>query len=70
MKLKLMIAAIVTSLVLGGQNGMAAEKADAKTEMDGLFEKIQAKLKQGKKAEKDLTEEMKEFDALLARVIV
>ena len=67
MKSKIIIVAIATSLILGGQTGGAAEKADAKAEMQELFQKIQGKIKAGQKAEKDLNAELKEFDTLLAR---
>ena len=67
MKSKLIISALAASLLLFGGNVLAAEKADAKTEMQQLFQKIQAKLKDGKKTEKDMADDLKEFDALLAR---
>ena len=46
----------------------ATEKApvDAKAEMGDLMEKIKAKLDQGKKTEKDLSDELKQFDKILA----
>ena len=67
MKSKLIIAVLTGSLVLSGGNALAAEKVDAKTEMTQLFQKIQAKLKEGKKTEKDMADDLKEFDTLLAR---
>ena len=67
MKSNLIIATIAASLVLFGGNALAAEKADAKAEMQQLVQKVRTKLKEGKKTEKDLADEIKEFDTLLAR---
>jgi peroxiredoxin len=46
---------------------MAAEKSDAADELKDLVTKIQTKLKDGKKSEKDLADELKEFDTLLTK---
>ncbi|MEW6302799.1 MAG: TlpA disulfide reductase family protein [Verrucomicrobiota bacterium] len=46
--------------------GAPAQAADAKAELKELVGKVQAKLKEGKRTEADLTAEIKEFDALLA----
>src|SRR6266496_1271680 len=47
--------------------GNAAEKSDASAELKDLVTKIQTKLKDGKNTDKDLADELKEFDALLAK---
>ncbi|MEY2410391.1 MAG: hypothetical protein QOF48_3061 [Verrucomicrobiota bacterium] len=43
------------------------EQSVAAKELQGLVEKVSAKLKDGKKTEADLADELKEFDVLLAR---
>jgi peroxiredoxin len=45
----------------------AETKRSAKTELQELVGKVQAKLQQGKSSEADLAAELKEFDALLAQ---
>jgi peroxiredoxin len=61
----LFVTAVAASLVMFCGTGAAAEKGDAKAELKELFDKIQTKLKEGKKTEKDLAVEVKQFDALL-----
>jgi len=67
MKSKLLAALLATSLLSMNQRGFAAEKGDASAELQDLVSKVQTKLKEGKKTEKDLAEDIKEFEALLAR---
>jgi peroxiredoxin len=75
MREKFLIAIVATVLLAFGSNAVAAEKKDAKAasekkdakvQLGELVEKIQAKLKDGKTSESDLTAELKEFDKLLA----
>lgn len=44
----------------------AADSADVSSELKALVQKVQAKLRDGKKTEADLADELKEFDKLLA----
>jgi peroxiredoxin len=67
MKLKLLTALAVLSLLLPLQSGFAAETNDASAELKALISKVQAKLRQGKETETDLAPELKEFDTLLAK---
>ncbi len=60
-------ALTAVSLLLFGAHGRAADKTDAKAELKELIGKVQTKLKEGQKTEKDLNAELKEFDALLAK---
>ncbi len=66
MKIKLLAALTILSLLLSAQSGLAADKADASAELKALVSKIQNKLRQGKTTEADLADELKQFDALLA----
>lgn len=65
MKLKLLSALAVLSLLLSAQSGVTAEKTDASAELKALVAKIQTKLRQGQTNEADLAPELKEFDAML-----
>lgn len=67
MKAKLFVALAAASLLLSGQPGTAAEKSAAASEFAQLMTKVQARMKEGKKTEADLADELKEFDALLAK---
>jgi len=67
MKSKLFAALLAASLLSMNPRGFAAEKGDASAELQDLVSKVQTKLKEGKKTEKDLAEDIKEFEALLAR---
>ena len=67
MKSKLLAALLATSLLSMNQRGFAAERGDASAELQDLVSKVQTKLKEGKKTEKDLGEDIKEFETLLAR---
>jgi len=70
-----MLAVIAAALLVCRGHGMAAEPETAKTPSGGqakadlqvLIGKVQAKLTGAKKTEQDLAEELKEFDALLAK---
>jgi thiol-disulfide isomerase/thioredoxin len=67
MKMKTFIPAVVAvSLFLYGGSPRAAEKPDAKAQLQELVLQIQGKLKEGKNTEKDLAEDLKRFDELLA----
>jgi peroxiredoxin len=63
------ILVILAALLLSGfgQPGLAAEPSAATTELHDLVNKIQTKLREGKKTEAELADELKEFDALLAK---
>jgi|SRR5439155_3272956 len=67
MKSKLFSALLAVSLLSMNQRGVAAEQGGASAELQDLVSKIQTKLKEGKKTEKDLAEDIKEFEALLAK---
>ena len=67
MKIKLLATVTILSLLLSASNGVAAEKSEASTELQALITKIQTKLRDGKKTEADLADELKQFDALLAK---
>ncbi len=64
---KLFVTMIAASLVMLGAGAAAAEKGDAKAELKELISAIETKLKEDKRTEKDLAEELKQFDMLLAR---
>ena len=65
MKKTLLLLMGASMLTFGGR-AVAADKADVKSELKDLVAKINGKLQQGKRAEKDLAEDIKQFDALLA----
>ena len=66
MKTKILVALATLALLGSGLGIQAAESTGAATELGALVKKIQTKLKEGKKTEADLADEMKEFDTLLA----
>ena len=71
MKTRFLPVLIAVSLLLAGTPASAAEKGDAKAELQALVTKIQAKLRELRGAEKavtekDLADNLKEFDQLLA----
>src|ERR1035437_8293719 len=66
MNTRLLVALTILSLLLSASSGVAADKTDASTELKALVSKIQTKLREGKKTEADLADELKQFDALLA----
>src|SRR5438045_6324285 len=67
MKIKLLLILLVLPVFLSSQCAFAAETGDAAAELKALVTKIQTKLQAGKRTEKDLTEDLKEFDVLLAK---
>jgi peroxiredoxin len=67
MRIKLLAALIILSLLLSARSGVAADRTAAAAELKALESKIQTKLDEGKKTEADLADELKEFDTLLAR---
>jgi len=67
MKSITLAAAAVLSLSLFIQRGVAAEPTAAAAELKDLVAKVNTKLKEDKRTEKDLEPELKEFDALLAK---
>ena len=67
MKLKLITALAVLSLWFTNSRGLAAEAAGAQEELKDLITKVQDKLKEGKKTDADLADELKSFDELLAK---
>jgi peroxiredoxin len=66
MKTKLLGALAALALLMSTAGIQAAESGTA-TELGTLVKKIQTKIKEGKKTEADLADEMKEFDTLLAQ---
>jgi peroxiredoxin len=67
MKIKLLIVLSAASLLLSSQCAFSAEKSDATAELQDLISKIQNAMKEGRKTEAALGDELKEFDALLAK---
>lgn len=74
MKSLLLTGALVATLSIFTPGAWAADKPESKTEaktakseLQELVAKVQAKLEQGKNTEKDLADELKEFDAVLER---
>jgi peroxiredoxin len=75
MKNKFLLPLLLGSLAMGSVNLPAADDATpvkpavspVASEMKDVVTKIQAKLKDGKKTEADLADELKEFDAILAK---
>ena len=67
MKLKLISALVVLSLLFANSRLLAAEAAGAQEELKDLITKVQTKLKEGKKTEADLAGELKSFDELMAK---
>lgn len=66
MKTKILAALVSAALLMSYQPATAADKGDASTELQTLVTKIKTKLREGKRTEKDLAGELKEFDTLLA----
>lgn len=66
MKNKLLLVLAILSLMLPGQRGFSAGTNDAGTELKELVGKVKAKITSGHKSEKDMANELKEFDTLLA----
>jgi peroxiredoxin len=67
MKIMLLSAVALLALSLSMPSGVAADPSQASTDLKALVTKIQTKLRDGKKTEADLADEIKEFDALLAK---
>jgi peroxiredoxin len=67
MKIKLLVVLIALLMSFSGQSGSGAETNDLKSELKDLVGKIQTKLREGKRTEADLADELKGFDELLAR---
>jgi peroxiredoxin len=67
MKLKLITALVALSLWFTTSRLLAAEGAGAQEELKDLITKVQTKLKEGKKTDADLADELKTFDVLLAK---
>jgi peroxiredoxin len=67
MKPKLMVLIVAASLLLFSLPAAAAETNDVSAELKALVTKIETKLKAGQKDETNLTDEIKEFDTILAK---
>src|SRR5437899_12216878 len=67
MKTKFIIPLVLAALLIPSLPSFAAEPSPAATELKELVSKVQTKLREGKKTEADLGDELKEFDALLAK---
>ena len=67
MKSKLFILLAAAALLLPNPRAFAVEKSAVSDELQALIKKIQTKLQDEKKTEKDLADELKEFDTLLAK---
>jgi peroxiredoxin len=67
MRKKLLLFMLAISMLASGEQARAADKSEAKADLEKLVDTIQGKLKGGKNTEKDLSEELKQFDTLLAR---
>ena len=74
MKTQPLVTIIAGALLIFGGLGLAAEpeakseaKAQARADLQVLIGKVQTKLKESKNTEKDFADELKEFDALLAK---
>ncbi len=67
MKINLLAALSAGSLFLSSQCASAADKSDAAAELKALMSKVQTGMKAGRKTETALADEIKEFDALLAK---
>lgn len=67
MKIKLLALLSALSLLLSPRCGIAAETGDAAAELKTLIAQVRTDLQAGKKTEKDLDGDLKEFDALLAK---
>lgn len=67
MKNKILSALVVAVVVLFGQSGFAAGTNAVITDLNALVTKINAQLAQGQNTEKDLADDIKEFDVLYAK---
>mgnify|MGYP001369264711 CR=1 FL=1 len=66
MKFMFLSAVALLALSLSMPSSVAADPSQVSTELKALVSKIQVKLRDGKKSEADLADELKEFDTLLA----
>jgi thiol-disulfide isomerase/thioredoxin len=67
MKRIFLAASLAASLLVSGQSGAVAATNDVSTDLGVLRMKVNNRLKAGKDTENDLTNELQEFDALLAK---
>ena len=67
MKTKLLLPIVAGALLLWSGPAVAAEQSEAAKELRALITEVQAKLKAGDRTEDKLADELKEFDALLAK---
>src|SRR5438552_170737 len=67
MRNKFLIVVAVLALSLSKQTAFAADTNTAKFQLGELIGRVNTKLSAGKKTEKDLDSELKEFDTLLAK---
>ncbi len=67
MKFKLITALAVLSLWFTNSRVFAADPSSAQDELKEVITKVQDKIKEGKKTEADLADELKSFDQLLAK---
>ena len=68
MKSKLLVAlAVILLSLFTNYSTCAAEQTGAEAELKDLVTKVEAKLKDGKKTEADLADELKAFDTVLAK---
>lgn len=67
MKQFLLRAFLAGALIVSGLPASGAEPASVQSQLQRIVQKIQTKIGEGKKTEKDLADELKEFDALLAK---
>lgn len=67
MKQFLLRALLAGALIVLGWPSSGAEPASLQSQLQRIVQKIQTKISEGKKTEKDLAGELKEFDALLAK---
>ena len=67
MKLRLLAAFAVLSLLFNNPQATAAEKTDASVELKELIGQIEGKLKEGKRTEAALAPDLAQFDVLLTK---
>lgn len=67
MKNTLITAICAVALLMNGGQAAAQEKKDAKSQLQELVRSINGKLKNGKRTESDLADDLKKFDTLLSQ---